>query len=112
MDTSRHYTAADNLITEFSAVLNTLFVKPRSRRPFPADQPDSDKLTESERQQSGRYMRVNHVGEICAQALYHSQAITARDPEVRESMRNAADEEVDHLAWCEQRIEESAPPPE
>ena len=51
-------------------------------------------------------MRVNHVGEICAQALYHSQALTARDPRIRERMQRAAAEENDHLAWCEQRIRE------
>ena len=51
-------------------------------------------------------MRVNHVGEICAQALYQSQALTAKDPSLRAKMQSAADEEVDHLAWCEQRLEE------
>ena len=63
-------------------------------------------MPEAEKRQSARYMRVNHVGEICAQALYQSQALTARNPAVRENMQDAADEEIDHLAWCERRIEE------
>ena len=75
-------------------------------RPFPARSRDNDALSDEQRRRSGRYMRVNHVGEICAQALYHSQAMTARDARVRERMQRAAAEENDHLAWCEQRIEE------
>jgi ubiquinone biosynthesis monooxygenase Coq7 len=55
---------------------------------------------------SAALMRVNHVGEVCAQALYQGQAITARSPEVREQMQHAASEEVDHLAWCQQRLNE------
>ena len=51
-------------------------------------------------------MRINHVGEVCAQALYHSQAVTARDHTTRRQMEEAAREEVDHLAWCEQRLDE------
>ena len=106
MNSTRRYSAADTLINEFSSVLDTLFLKPVAQRPFPSERSNDEQLTDSEQAQSARYMRVNHVGEICAQALYHSQAITARDTTVRDSMRDAADEEVDHLAWCEQRIGE------
>ena len=63
-------------------------------------------LTEPEREKSVRLMRVNHAGEIAAQALYQGQALTARDPTVADSMRQAAAEEIDHLAWCEQRLGE------
>ncbi len=63
-------------------------------------------LDEDERLESGRLMRVNHAGEVAAQALYRGQALTARDPTVSSAMRRAAAEEMDHLAWCEQRLQE------
>jgi 3-demethoxyubiquinol 3-hydroxylase len=68
--------------------------------------PGSVALEPSERLESSRLMRVNHSGEIAAQALYQGQALTARTPEVADAMRRAAAEEVDHLAWCEQRLRE------
>ncbi len=94
---SRAFGAMTDTVASFSA---------EPARAFPAKSADDDALTNAERRRSGRYMRVNHVGEICAQALYRSQALTARDPHIRERMRRAAAEENDHLAWCEQRIEE------
>lgn len=84
---------------------NTLFTKPMANRSYPAYSEDSD-ISEPHRQQCSRYMRVNHVGEICAQALYQSQALTAKNPTIKTQMQCAADEEVDHLVWCEQRIDE------
>ena len=63
-------------------------------------------LTEADRRLSGALMRVNHVGEVCAQALYQAQALTARSPELRAQMRAAAREESDHLAWTQQRLRE------
>jgi ubiquinone biosynthesis monooxygenase Coq7 len=63
-------------------------------------------LVPAERLESSRLMRVNHSGEVAAQALYQGQALTARDPKVAEAMRQAASEELDHLAWCEQRLRE------
>lgn len=63
-------------------------------------------LDERERRLSGALMRVNHVGEVCAQALYQAQALTARDPALRAQMEQAADDEIDHLAWTEQRLRE------
>ncbi|MGR3913182.1 MAG: 2-polyprenyl-3-methyl-6-methoxy-1,4-benzoquinone monooxygenase [Gammaproteobacteria bacterium] len=77
----------------------------RCARAFPAHS-DSPDLSARERRRSGRYMRVNHVGEVCAQALYRAQAMTARDARLRDAMRDAAAEENDHLAWCEQRMAE------
>jgi len=61
-------------------------------------------LSESETRHVAGLMRINHTGEVCAQALYQGQALTARLPQVRQAMEQAADEEIDHLAWCEQRI--------
>jgi len=73
-------------------------------RPSPAVLKNDSELTESETRHVAGLMRINHTGEVCAQALYQGQALTARLPQVRHAMEQAADEEVDHLAWCEQRI--------
>lgn len=69
-----------------------------------APNPDGFALSESERRHSAGLMRVNHSGEVCAQALYQGQALTAKLPHVRDDMERAADEEIDHLAWCESRL--------
>lgn len=110
MTHQRQYTQIDEHIIGMSKIaskiLNTLFVKPLSNRNYPAKSAESDDLSERDRQHSSRYMRVNHVGEICAQALYQSQALSAHDPTTKAQMQAAANEEIDHLAWCEQRIDE------
>ncbi len=109
MDNQRHYTQTDEFIIRLSEVLgktfNTLLVKPSPQRDYPAHSEDNA-LSVQHRRESSRYMRVNHVGEICAQALYQSQALTASNLTIKTQMQCAADEEIDHLAWCEQRIEE------
>ncbi len=108
MPNCRTYSRTDQAIIGFSRLLDTAMPSNShpAVRPFPGGAGDDDALSDEERRRSGRYMRVNHVGEVCAQALYRSQALTARDAHVRERMRHAAAEENDHLAWCEQRIEE------
>ena len=68
--------------------------------------PKDESLDDAQRQEAARLMRVNHAGEIAAQALYQGQAFMARDPKVQDAMAKSSDEEVDHLAWCEQRIQE------
>ena len=73
---------------------------------YPAGAPQAEHLTSVERRHSAALMRVNHVGEVCAQALYAGQAITAKEGQVARAMREAAEEEQAHLSWCEQRIEE------
>ncbi|WP_374513163.1 2-polyprenyl-3-methyl-6-methoxy-1,4-benzoquinone monooxygenase, partial [Niveibacterium sp.] len=94
----------DGLIIEFDRALRTVFAPARSVRPTPGvDQPDAE-LSDTERTHVAGLMRVNHVGEICAQALYQGQALTSSDPTVTEALRQAADEETEHLAWTEQRI--------
>lgn len=75
------------------------------QRPTPNQAPENT-LNEQESRHSAGLMRVNHSGEVCAQALYQGQALTARLPRVRQEMEQAADEEIDHLAWCEQRLNE------
>ena len=78
----------------------------RSTRANPAaDLPEAD-LNDHEKSHAAGLMRVNHAGEVCAQALYAGQAATARHDETREAMQQAADEEIDHLAWCEDRLKE------
>ena len=77
-----------------------------ARRSSPAEKLDETSMTESERKHAAGLMRINHTGEVCAQALYQGQATTAKLEDVRASMEQAADEEVDHLAWCEERLQQ------
>ncbi len=75
-------------------------------RPYPADKIEQDLLNELERNHSAGLMRVNHSGEVCAQALYRGQALTAKLGDTRTKMEQAASEELDHLSWCNKRLEE------
>jgi ubiquinone biosynthesis monooxygenase Coq7 len=105
--TQRHYTPIDRLIRNADNALRTLFGRPRvTERPYPAALLDEAALGQQERRHVARLMRINHTGEVCAQALYQGQAITARLPETRKRMERSALEENDHLAWCATRIEE------
>ncbi len=105
MPSQRHYSPADRLLMQADAALRTLL--PFSGQPSrlsPALLKTETELSESETRHVAGLMRINHTGEVCAQALYQGQALTARLPQVRQAMEQAADEEIDHLAWCEQRI--------
>ncbi len=101
---NRKYTLTDRLIGHADNMLRTLAAQPEATRPCPAQQPDNDNLNLSEVRESTRLMRVNHTGEVCAQALYQGQSLTARSEQLRATFKQAADEENDHLAWCEERI--------
>lgn len=104
---SRQYSQLDQLIGNFDQALRTLFGRPLTTgRPNPGDVDAPVELTDQARQTSARFMRINHTGEVCAQALYQGQALTARLENVREGLDRAAQEENDHLAWCEQRVHE------
>jgi len=95
----------DRLIAQFDRALRAIAGVANASRSSPAASvPDAVK--ESERAHAAALMRVNHVGEICAQALYQGQALTARDQETRRALEHAAREEQDHLAWCAERIRE------
>lgn len=96
----------DQLILEFDKALRTVFAPARSVRPVPGDELPDAALEDDERRHAAALMRVNHVGEICAQALYQGQALMSRDPAIRESLQQASDEETEHLAWTERRIAE------
>lgn len=96
----------DNLIIQFDKALRTVFAQAHSRRPYPDVNVPEAELSEAEKRHAAGLMRVNHSGEVCAQALYQGQALTARDPEVQQALQEASDEETEHLAWCERRLEE------
>jgi ubiquinone biosynthesis monooxygenase Coq7 len=102
---TRRFDLSDRLIGEFDKIIKTLTVPSRASRELP-EGAGGDALSGAERLQSVRLMRVNHAGEVAAQGLYQGQALTARDPAVKEAMSQAAAEETDHLAWCEQRLRE------
>lgn len=97
---------SDRAVLELDRVLRTLFGAPRSRRPVPGANRPEGEMSEAERAHACGLMRVNHVGEVCAQALYQGQAMTSRNAEVSSALLEAAEEEVEHLAWTAQRIAE------
>lgn len=94
----------DRLIIEFDKGLRTLLSQAHSVRPHPDAGVAEMDLSENEKNNAAALMRVNHCGEICAQALYQGQALTARDPKVQHMLGEAAQEETEHLAWTAQRV--------
>jgi ubiquinone biosynthesis monooxygenase Coq7 len=98
----------DSLIIGFDRTLRTLAGTATSARPLPGANLAEPELTADERRHAGGLMRVNHTGEVCAQALYAAQAMVARDPAVKARFSVAAQEEEDHLAWTQSRLEELA----
>lgn len=102
----RQLTAADRFVAAADSVLRSALSQREPQRSNPADAAHDGCLQPGERRHAAALMRVNHAGEVAAQALYHGQALTARNPGVRAAMAESAAEEGDHLAWCEQRIGE------
>lgn len=96
----------DSLINSFDTALRTLFAQPRASRPCPTVAGDSTALSVPDKALAGALMRVNHVGEVCAQALYAAQALSTKDPALRQQFIAASQEEGDHLAWTHQRLGE------
>ena len=96
----------DKLIIAFDNGLRTLLAPAHSARPHPDAGVADSELGADEKQRAAALMRVNHSGEICAQALYQGQALTARNPEARAALERAATDETDHLAWTAQRVAE------
>jgi len=106
-NSTRQFSAFDKLIIESDRVLRTLSKNTQiSKKLSPADTCDEPSLSTSERKHSAGLMRINHTGEVCAQALYQGQALTAKLPDVRHEMEQAAQEEIDHLHWCDKRLSE------
>ena len=103
----RDYTTADEFLIQVDHALRTVLGRGHvTGRPDPADGFPQTGLSDAERDHVARLMRINHTGEVCAQALYQGQALTARLPGVRDGMARAAAEENDHLDWCERRVRE------
>lgn len=107
MAPDREFSRLDRLLLQADSALKTLlpFTGQPQRRSPASDQPDVALDSRDTRHVTG-LMRINHTGEVCAQALYQGQALTARLPQIRSAMEHAAEEEIDHLAWCEERIRE------
>lgn len=102
----RQQNPLDRLLIEAQRALETVFGNPPAQRPNPAaDTPDAD-LTAPQRAHAAGLMRINHVGEVCAQGLYFGQAAVARDAHTQQHLLEAAQEETDHLAWCADRLHE------
>lgn len=104
----RRFSRRDEFISRFDQWLRGLQpqIGVSGRRPSPAAGLPESELSRAEQRRAGAYMRVNHSGEVCAQALYHGQAATAGRPALRAQLQTAAEEEADHLAWCAERLRE------
>lgn len=102
----RQTTPIDRLLADTQRALETVFGNPPAERANPAGDTPEVELDEQERRHAAGLMRINHVGEVCAQALYVGQASVARDPQTRAHLLEAAQEETDHLAWCADRLRE------
>lgn len=96
----------DHIIIEFDKGLRTVLAEAQTVRPFPDRDKAEHPLTPEEKRHAAALMRINHSGEVCAQALYNGQALTARNPATEAALREASQEETEHLAWCEKRIHE------
>ncbi len=106
MNDIRHLSALDHLLNGFQRALETVAGAPEPTRPSPARGIDEGNLEERERTHAAGLMRVNQTGEVCAQALYDGQSLLARNQETRSHLQHAAAEETDHLAWCNERLEQ------
>ncbi len=106
MTASRHYSVFDQLCLAADGLLRAAFVEQGSGRPRPDAGLAEAPLDDGERRHAAGLMRVNHVGEVCAQALYLGQALTAREPALRQHLLQSAREEADHLHWCRDRVAE------
>ncbi|WP_296811112.1 2-polyprenyl-3-methyl-6-methoxy-1,4-benzoquinone monooxygenase [Thiocapsa sp.] len=105
--TTRRLTPIDQVLINADHALRTLFGRPQTtERPNPAEDIPEAELTDEQRRHVARLMRINHTGEVCAQALYQGQALTAKLPDTRKRMERSAKEENDHLAWCAARLED------
>lgn len=106
----RRFSLLDHFLASLNHGLNALFVEKSQdgrERPNPSAEVENEEaLSPTEMRQSAGLMRVNHCGEVCAQALYIGQSLTTRDPHLRDTFQKAAEEEKDHLVWCEQRLNE------
>lgn len=107
MDTLRHLSSLDRLCIGIDQAVRALAGKPKvSGAEYPAKNIEEHALSDKERKSSAALMRINHAGEICAQALYHGQGVVSRAKDIQEKLEQAAVEEGDHLVWCSERLQE------
>lgn len=107
MNFERHYTFLDRLCLGLDQAVRAIADNAKtSGQRYPAQGVNEAALSSEERNHSAALMRINHAGEVCAQALYHGQAMVSRSPKIQEKMQQAAIEEGDHLAWCRLRLDE------
>lgn len=106
MSTLLNHQSIDNVLTTADAALRTLFATPRATLPCPTLPGDVTELADADKAKAGALMRVNHVGEVCAQALYTAQAFATRNRALRVHFETASAEETNHLAWTRQRLDE------
>jgi 3-demethoxyubiquinol 3-hydroxylase len=105
--TTRRFSPVDQVLINADHALRTLFGRPHTtERPNPAENIMEADLSDEQRRHVARLMRINHTGEVCAQALYQGQALTAKLPDTRKRMERSAKEENDHLAWCASRLDD------
>ena len=102
----RTLTPLDQLLARCERALEAIAGSPEAQRPSPDNGVAEAELDEAERRHAAGLMRINHTGEVCAQALYLGQAVLARNTDTRDHLLHAADEETDHLAWCSSRLKE------
>ncbi|MBA3661375.1 MAG: 2-polyprenyl-3-methyl-6-methoxy-1,4-benzoquinone monooxygenase [Gammaproteobacteria bacterium] len=103
----KQFSLIDKLCLHVDQVLRALSNNVETTgKPYPAENMPDSALTDLSRKEAASLMRINHAGEICAQALYHGQSLVSKNPKLAQQLQHAAMEEGDHLAWCSQRIEE------
>lgn len=98
--------AGDRLLDILENAVRTVLTPAVAQRPSPSENVEEGDMDDKERRHAAALMRVNHCGEVCAQALYQAQALFARDPQTADALQEASDEEVDHLAWTAGRVHE------
>lgn len=107
MSEYRRYSLVDQMCLGVDQALRAVAGTAKTTgRPYPAKKIPETTLNDAQRRQAAALMRINHTGEVCAQALYHGQGLVSKRPDVKEKMQQAAVEEGDHLAWCHQRLQE------
>ncbi len=104
--TQRRYNLLDTLLIEVDGFCQTVFGNPSAKRENPARNCEEQKMDAAQQRDSSGFMRVNHTGEVCAQALYRGHALVARDPKTKATLEQCSDEENDHLAWCDERLQQ------
>ncbi len=105
-DDFRKTNVADAVIGHIDKALNNIFIAQSTQREYPAEQTGEDNLNAEQKKKAAGLMRVNHAGEMAAQALYHGQSLIARDKTLKDKLKHASEEEADHLNWCRTRLDE------